>query len=567
MTWWLTDVGRAKRERAGVAQLADAAPWLSALHWRFDSDLQLILDFDVSHGGETFALTMEYPSTFPDTPPIVRPRDGRRLSYHQYGEGGELCLEYRPDNWNPSVTGSQMIESAHRLLAGERPTDDALPVVESAHQASLGRDVRGTHWRFVLPVEALSVLETLPLDEPLPIQVWDRLSKPTWVASLVSVSADDERRWSSQEPSPETDLAPGFALRTTREVGALDASELFLAALEGEFPALAAMLPLDFRGFVLLGGSDRWIVINLFPFKEKRAGFSYKVLLAPAAARRLPPEYAALADRRVAIVGCGSVGSKVAIAMARAGVRDFTLVDDDLFFAANIVRNELGAEAIGQHKVDALSTRIKQIVTGAKLQVRQVALGQQESAGTTESVMEQLAKVDLLIDATADPRAFNLVGAVARRNQKPMLWAHVFAGGIGGIVVRLRPGIDPVPASARDQVRAWCDAHQVPWLDAQEDYGARDGAGQVLIADDAEVSIIASHATRMALDTLVREPTRFPSSAYAIGLSSGWIFSAPFDTWPIELRGEGVWGTEVIPLDGAEIVEFLRNLSPKKDPA
>ncbi|TIP80010.1 MAG: hypothetical protein E5X60_37055, partial [Mesorhizobium sp.] len=78
-----------------------------------------------------------------------------------------------------------------------------------------------------------------------------------------------------------------------------------------------------------------------------------------------------------AIVGCGSVGSKIATTLARSGVRKFTLVDDDIFFSANLVRNDLDARAIGQHKVDSLTARLKDIVANAEISMRRVALGQQ----------------------------------------------------------------------------------------------------------------------------------------------------------------------------------------------
>ena len=59
---------------------------------------------------------------------------------------------------------------------------------------------------------------------------------------------------------------------------------------------------------------------------------------------------------------------------------------------------------------------------------------------------------------------------------------------------------------------------------------------ETLIADDADVTVIAGHAARLAIDTLVqREPSLFPVSAYMIGLAKAWAFSAPFETYPIDL--------------------------------
>lgn len=560
MSWWLTNPFRAKSEQIALAQLGEGAGWLSGVSCRLGNDLQLIVDFDIQHNSETFGLFMAYPSTFPDAPPLVQPREGKRLSWHQYGAGGELCLEHRPDNWDPSITGAMMVESAYRLLSGERPTGDEDGIVQSAHQASIGREVRGEHMRFVIAGGAIEILAGLPLNVPVPITAWDRLEKPTWVASLMSVGDEGSISWSQSVPQPSgSSIAKGFAFRTTREFDRFRTNPgSFAEDLPAEFTELAERLPeVPFDGFVLLGDGDQWIALNLYAHEGEQIVFCYKLIIASEASGRLPAAYTGLAEKRVAIVGCGSVGSKIAASLARSEVRRFTLVDDDIFFQANLVRNDLDARAIGRHKVDALSVRLKDLVADAEISSRRVALGQQESAGTTEAVMEELAQADLLIDATADPRAFNLVAAVARRQRKPMVWCEVFAGGIGGVVARARPDHDPTPTFARSQIRAWCDGHGLPWAGtADVDYGAQSEDGSPLVADDADVSVIAGHASRLALDVLTREESIFPSSAYAIGLTAEWIFQAPFDTWPIDLQPEGEWGESQ---NGAS-VEDLRDL-------
>ena len=96
------DPDRLKREVAAVDELRENGAWLSAAAPRLLSKLRFAFEFDVTVNGETFQFALAYPALFPATPPLVIPRDGRRLSSHQYGDGGELCLEYRPDNWEPN---------------------------------------------------------------------------------------------------------------------------------------------------------------------------------------------------------------------------------------------------------------------------------------------------------------------------------------------------------------------------------------------------------------------------------------------------------------------------------
>jgi sulfur-carrier protein adenylyltransferase/sulfurtransferase len=69
------------------------------------------------------------------------------------------------------------------------------------------------------------------------------------------------------------------------------------------------------------------------------------------------------------------------------------------------------------------------------------------------------------------------------------------------------------------------------------DYATTDPSKNVLVADDAEVSVMAAHATRFAIDLLIDSGGGgFPHSVYAIGLRPGWIFSQPFEAHPIAVQ-------------------------------
>ena len=253
-----------------------------------------------------------------------------------------------------------------------------------------------------------------------------------------------------------------------------------------------------------------------------------------------------LGAKKVGILGAGSLGSKIAVTLARSGVRSFVLVDDDVLKPGNLVRHELDARALGAHKVDGLEERVKAVALNADVKVRRVLLGGQESSATTSSVLDDLASCDLVIEATADPQAFNFAASAARSANKPMLWTEVYAGGIGGFVGRVRPGVEPPPYTARRQYLAWCRVHGVRWFGDDRDYNSQTTEGPPLIADDGDVSVIAGHASRMALDTLMRpEASAFPHPAYVIGLAQSWIFTEPFDVRPVDFTNEGTWQVEI----------------------
>ena len=570
MTWWITQPGRAQSERIGLADLAEAATWLGNVRWRLESELRLAADLDIHHSGEAFPLTLIYPPYFPDVPPLVLPADGRLISGHQYGAGGELCLEFRADNWDPSITGAMMVESAYRLISGERDPANLTPV-PSAHERNVGRELRGTKFRFLVSPQALRELHKLSVNQPTPAILTARSAGETCISAVRSIGDGEEPSWTDDMPMPGGWTRPATAIR----LGERSLPEIVTLSHFAE--ALSILqAPDTLRSIEDSGESFHLVVLDdgrprLFMFwdheGQRRVDEDDVVLIPEDQGRRTHPEHQALAGMRIGIVGCGSLGSKIAASLARSGVANFLLVDHDVFFPGNLVRNELDWRAVGLHKVDALRARLRRITQHCKVTTRRVELGGQESAGTTASVMKDLSECDLIIDATADARVFNLCAAVARRHRKPLVWAEVFAGGIGGIVARTRPDLDPPPHLARRQISEWCDTMGVPvTVTPIEAYATVDN-GAPLVADDADVSVIAAHATRLIIDTICRPTSSiFPQSAYAIGHAAKWLFSAPFDTFPIAYTLEGTWGAIVEEGASDKALEFLEELLPvKKD--
>jgi hypothetical protein len=130
---------------------------------------------------------------------------------------------------------------------------------------------------------------------------------------------------------------------------------------------------------------------------------------------------------------------------------------------------------------------------------------------------------------------FNYLCAAVAIGKTPLVWAEVFGGGVGGLVARHRHDFEPDPASMRRTIENWCADQGKPVSRAANDYETRS-SGPPLIADDADITVIAAHAARLSIDTLIpRSPSMFPNSVYLIGLAQGWIFDQPFDTRPIDV--------------------------------
>jgi hypothetical protein len=246
--------------------------------------------------------------------------------------------------------------------------------------------------------------------------------------------------------------------------------------------------------------------------------------------------------------------------LARSGVGGFLLVDDDLFFPDNVVRHDLDWRDVGIHKADSVARRITLVNPTAACSIRKHRLGGQESSGGIESLLKSLAACDLIIDATADAKVFNYLCAAVAISKKPMVWAEVFGGGFGGLIARHRPSKERDPASMRRAIENWCaDQGKVLPRPAHR-YGGEPDAPA--IADDADVTVIAGHAARMAIDLVIpRDPSIFPHSVYLIGLAEGWIFDQPFETRPIDVGPPATAEADDEDLETAEAeFEFVKQL-------
>lgn len=131
------------------------------------------------------------------------------------------------------------------------------------------------------------------------------------------------------------------------------------------------------------------------------------------------------------IIGCGSVGSLVALELARAGVGRFFLVDMDIFSYHNICRHQCGILDVGKFKTTALRERILQInptaeIHTANCQIQEVPLAE----------IEPFCDADTVIVGCADNREGDYYAAqlLAKPRGAAFVsigcWERAFAGEI-----------------------------------------------------------------------------------------------------------------------------------------
>lgn len=568
--------GRLIQECDELSKLALSSDWIQDAVFNQNSNGLLSWSFTLLTVDRRISLHLVFPALFPNLPPFVLPADETvRLSQHQYGEGGELCLQYRPDNWHPDCKSTDVVRSAKALLEAT-PANDFVSAVESDHPSDLPSLLAGYPHRFMLPSETARLLRirlagrATELRLTLEHRIWSTNAQSALVARVASIGS----KTSLSVPSD----GPGFGGKVVQGV---------MYRLPGvqKFPALTQenvteqlylLLPRWLREWiseseevpvVLSNGKQEVLFLVRYRGGERQLDLFHTFEPPRAKERRTHGQM--FRKSSVCIIGAGSLGSKVAAGLTREGVGHFMLLDNDVLWSDNLVRNELDEMDVGHHKAVSLQHRLLRINPEVRVSALGMSLTSQSTIQNIEKLGEIIGSCDLVIETTADSGVFRMAAAICTQKKKPLVWARVYAGGIGGVVARSVPFEDPDPISAAAQLRAWCDAKgKAPPEGYQRDYGVQgDDQDEPLFASDGDVGVIANRVSRHALDVLSPPEMRgHPEPAYYIGLRRGWIFDHPFDTHPVIYSSNGGWVEGDAGDSGTSIAKVMDHLGIKYDP-
>lgn len=541
MTAWFERRPRRFAHEQEVLESLRQEGWVKAVHWIIDAQAGTVhVDIDFEAGGQVRQARLEYPFIYPSAPPRLVPRvAGQRWSNHQWGTG-ELCLQVRADTWLKSLDGADMLRSARQLLDTEGTYDESgLPgEVASEHRFTEGQLLRWSYARLVLSDELLAEVQRRELGVWV-LDLRTSFFDNSCVSLGVGISGSPEHdRWID----PTIPNSVGRAQHGGGRIAIIEPGDPRFLALTAHDMSCnerwAAFSSIPFDGYGIVVGLLDGQVIAKFLGSDNHTHDIIKILMDKQ--QRSPTRNAALVGKRVAILGCGSMGSKIATSLARMGVADFFLVDSDVLKVGNLVRNELDWGEVGAHKVDGLTERLKRINAQVKVDRWTNQLGGQTSVDTLMTCLATLKQCDLIVETTGSGQGFVYASSVSEDGGVPMVWGRVFGGGFGGYIARSRPGIEASALDVRNNIYQWFQTPGFPKppADAGIDYAAGPDDQAPMIADDADVSVISAHLTQFAADAL-RESSgsEYPHSAYAIGLRKEWLFEQPFDTRPIDISG------------------------------
>lgn len=538
-------------ERRLLEEAVNNTQDLSVQGWTASEAGELCVNFELKLLTVAFAGVLVYPELFPDVPAFVRPQNSRESwSGHQYGGSGVLCLEYGPDNWHPGITGVELVRSARKLIWGEilHGVVPNFGPVESRHHVSAGQLLSDNNER-LLVTKLLKTLLAGP-GRDIATQLQGVVDWLTNESVAVVVKAGDPLVALGDAPDSVLQGAgitfSGFAVPVPSAAALTDAKDVqdLEARLGSAWPwdeglgeEIHLLLAHDAEGqlcsFLLKGGSNRF-------FRRY-----YPMVVSGGEAQRLPAHFSKLSAVSVAIVGMGSLGSKIAVSLARAGVRDFVLLDDDVVLPHNLVRNQLNWLDVGFSKLNAGARALKQVAPDLLVSTWPIRIAEQGNPSITAAAAKALAGCTLVIDATANPGAFVALAAITKRAGNAMVWGEVFGGGGGALMARSRPGIDADALSIRAHLHGVMENMAPAPAGRPTAYGVETD-GMVYVASDADVGSLAASMTQFSLDVLCADPSEYPAAAYLIGFRKFWEFRCPFDVIPVDCPMAGEAQTEQV---------------------
>jgi molybdopterin/thiamine biosynthesis adenylyltransferase len=166
-----------------------------------------------------------------------------------------------------------------------------------------------------------------------------------------------------------------------------------------------------------------------------------------------------LQTRTVGIIGLGSGGGFVAVALAMSGVGKFILIDNDMLETGNIVRHAADARYVGQPKVEAVADLIRQRNPAAEVKT---------VVGKIEDHLDLLPQMDMVVAGVDKEGPKYVINQACIEHQRTAVYAGVYERGEGGDVCIIYPDEGPCYACWAEHLREGL-SDSVP--DEELDYG------------------------------------------------------------------------------------------------
>ena len=397
-------------EIALLKQFKEKHSYLSKYEILEDDPLKI--SFSLLVHDYTYDFTASFNRYFPNIPIQIEANTVFRTP-HKY-EGGTMCLKWGQDNWSSEVRLVDLIENLYELLFQENPLGHERGISESGDVFTLGQELRrGTKNTIILPFP-LSEFESK--DGFLYCSIVDGAYEDMCTLIVSKIGEKDIFK----SDAKKTVFAYHILSKTIDEINQDDIK--------------AECTNNENRPTILFFKNEKAMAI--FSDHEECKKYCLSCLVNDYEMKKRVGIDEAVLKKRITIIGLGSIGSRVALDLARAGFSNFYFVDDDVMLPFNVVRHELTNMNVGEFKVNALKDTIqKNINEKTDIKVSRLAMTGQESSRSTASFLENCSESSLIIDCTACDSVLLMLNQMTEEKGIPVISGTVIPGGLGNIVL------------------------------------------------------------------------------------------------------------------------------------
>ncbi|MBT4482544.1 MAG: hypothetical protein HOC71_02580 [Candidatus Latescibacteria bacterium] len=276
------------------------------------------------------------------------------------------------------------------------------------------------------------------------------------------------------------------------------------------------------------------------------------------------PDFTGIDDFTVLIVGVGSVGSRIAVDLARAGVEKLILVDPDRVDVKNLCRSEYFADQIFEGKVHALRDTLHRINPTVEVETFFWDFLNIPS----EIIDSLISSADLVIQGADSPFVPTTVNRLAY-HKKPVVYAGLFNNAFSGFVLYTLPGLTPcyecIMPERGDTKNNTSTGPSLQW-----DYSDNNDRTRAVPGLGVDISRASTIASRIAISLLCRKmgnndfPVQFDSNTvFVCNAPDEDVYSFPFETlWAKTSFREDCWCQDPEPGEGdlLDVEEILATL-------
>lgn len=143
-------------------------------------------------------------------------------------------------------------------------------------------------------------------------------------------------------------------------------------------------------------------------------------------------EYEDLENKTVMIVGIGSIGSQLAIQLAKSGVKKFILIDYQKLEIENIIKHELSLKDIHRYKTKAIKDKLIQINPNISCITFEEHI---ENQGFIDKIlMEHIRKSNIIISTIDDKNASYILDGLCLQLNKSVIYVNAFYMARSGVI-------------------------------------------------------------------------------------------------------------------------------------